>query len=153
MMSKKWLIKNRIDDDTFKKVCNKSDSMAEAASKLGLHFNSFKKRALELDCYQPNQAGIGIRKSAPKVPLEDIVHKNLHPHYQTFKLKKRLIDEGYKKNECEKCGISSWNGKEINCELHHINGKRSDHSFDNLKMLCPNCHSQTINYRAKNKRI
>ena len=44
--------------------------MSEAASKLELHFNLFEKRALELDCYQPNQSGIGIRKNTPKIPIE-----------------------------------------------------------------------------------
>ncbi len=151
MMSKKWLIKDRIDDKKFREVCISSSSMAEAASKLGLHFNSFKKRALELGCYLPNQAGIGIRKSTPKIPIENIIFKNLHPHYQTYKLKQRLIDEGYKKNECENCGISEWHGEPLNIELHHENGKRTDHSLSNLRMLCPNCHSQTNNYRAKNK--
>lgn len=150
-MSKKWLIRDRIDDQAFIKACDSSNSMSEAASKLGLHFNSFKKRALELGCYRPNQAGIGIRKSAPKIPLADIIHNSLHPHYQTYKLKQRLLGEGFKENKCEKCGISTWNGQPLNIELHHINGDRTDHSLSNLKMLCPNCHSQTINYRAKNK--
>ncbi|MEM1327167.1 MAG: hypothetical protein AAGI23_14490 [Bacteroidota bacterium] len=81
--------------------------MSEAAAKLGLHFNSFKKRALELNCYSPNQAGIGIRKNMPKTPIEDIIFYNLHPQYQSFKLKKRLLKEGFKESQCEVCGISS----------------------------------------------
>lgn len=46
-MKKKWAIKDRVDNDTFRKACAEAKSMAEAASSLGLHFNSFKKRALE----------------------------------------------------------------------------------------------------------
>ncbi len=62
-MAKEWFIKQRIDEETFIEICKNAQSMSEAASKLGLHFNSFKKRAIELNCYTPNQAGISIRKS------------------------------------------------------------------------------------------
>ena len=59
---KQWQIKDRISDQTFRDVCKNAQSMAAAATELRLHFNSFKKRAVELDCYRPNQAGIGVRK-------------------------------------------------------------------------------------------
>ena len=149
----KKLIKNRISDDAFLKACSKSKSMAEAAASLNLHFNSFKKRAIELGCYKPNQSGKESRKISPKIPLSDIVEKGIYPHYQSYKLKKRLITEGLKKNVCESCGSSSWMGKQLNLELHHTDGKRQNHKLSNLKLLCPNCHSQTDTFRAKNKKI
>ncbi|MEI6409519.1 MAG: HNH endonuclease signature motif containing protein [Bacteroidota bacterium] len=127
--------------------------MADAAAQLNLHFNSFKKRALELGCYQTNQAGLGLNKKMPKVPLDEIIIENKHPHFQTFKLKKRLILEGVKSNQCESCGISEWQGKPIEMELHHLDGNRFNHQIQNLLILCPNCHSQTPTFRAKNKKI
>lgn len=72
---KAWRIKDRISDKAFIETCLKADSMAAAAAHLGLHFNSLKKRAIELGCYQPNQAGIGIRKNKPKVKLLKPVHQ------------------------------------------------------------------------------
>ncbi len=146
-----WLIENRIDDDYFREVCENAKSMAQAASELKLHFNSFKKRALELECYKPNKAGIGVRKNSPKIPIEDIIFNDKHTQYQSYKLKIRLIEEGYKKNICESCGIEEWNGKSIQMELHHVDGNRVNHNISNLQVLCPNCHSQTDNFRAKNK--
>lgn len=151
-MKKKWSIKERIDDQTFRAACEDAQSMAEAASILGLHFNSFKKRAIELGCYKPNQAGIGIRKNAPKTPLEDIIYHGLHPQYQSYKLKKRLLAEGVKSYQCETCQLSSWRGEELSLELHHIDGVRTNHHLSNLKLLCPNCHSQTDTFRARNKK-
>ncbi|MEO5946750.1 MAG: hypothetical protein ABIP79_08025 [Chitinophagaceae bacterium] len=71
--------------------------MAEAAAQLNLHFNSFKKRAVELDCYKPNPSGKGLKKIAPQIPLLSIIEKGMYPHYQTYKLKNRLIKEGLKK--------------------------------------------------------
>ena len=152
-MTYKKLIKNRINDDSFRKACIESKSMAEAAALLNLHFNSFKKRALELNCYKPNQSGKGLIKISPKIPLFDIIERGACPHYQSFKLKKRLITEGIKKNVCETCGCTMWQNKQLNLELHHIDGNRQNHRLSNLKLLCPNCHSQTDTFRAKNKRI
>ncbi len=149
----KKLIKNRVNDVVFLKACTEAKSMAEAAATLNLHFNSFKKRAIELGCYKPNQSGKGIKKISPTIPLADIIEKGSYPHYQSFKLKKRLITEGVKENVCEVCGCSTWLGKQLNLELHHVDGKRQNNKLSNLKLLCPNCHSQTDTFRAKNKKI
>ena len=81
--------------------------------------------------------------------MQDILNGK-HPEYQSFKLKNRLIKEGIKENKCECCGISEWNGKPLNLELHHIDGNSCNHLLDNLQLLCPNCHSQTDNFRSKN---
>jgi len=54
------------------------------------------------------------------------------------------------KNECWECGITDWNNKPIVLELEHTDGNGHNHNIDNLKMLCPNCHSQTPTYKNKN---
>lgn len=152
MKNKKWFIKEKVTDKKFISVCNEAESMVKASADLGLHFNSFKKRALELGCYNPNQAGVGLKKKMPTTPIEDIIFKGIYPQYQTYKLKLRLIDEGYKENKCEECGIKEWNGKCLNMELDHIDGNRTNHLLKNLRMICPNCHAQTPTYRAKNRK-
>jgi hypothetical protein len=136
-------------DEYFIQICLESETMAKAAVKLGIHFNTFKRKALKLGVYKPNQAGIGINKNMPRVSLKEILDGQ-HPHYQTYKLKVRLIEEGIKENKCENCGLDSWNGQSINCELDHKDGNRSNHKIENLRILCPNCHSQTETFRAKN---
>jgi hypothetical protein len=139
-----------MDDETIIEVSNRSRTMAEAAAELGLHFNTFKRRAKRLGCYNTNQGSKGIsRYRTPDIKLEDIL-EGKHPQYQTFKLKNRLFKEGLKINQCEECGISEWNGKPLKCELDHVNGDRTDHRLKNLKIVCPNCHSQTETFRAKN---
>lgn len=52
---------------------------------------------------------------------------------------------------CEECGITDWCGKPITFEMDHIDGDHENNELSNLKLLCPNCHSQTPTYRAKNK--
>ena len=54
------------------------------------------------------------------------------------------------KIKCEICNNSEWLGKVIPLELHHIDGDRFNNQLDNLQIICPNCHAQTDNYRAKN---
>jgi len=147
-----WNIKNRINDDFFIKICSESKGMSEACSKLNLHFNSFKKRALELGCYKPNQGGKGFKKNkTTKIKTSDILN-GLYPYYQTYKLKLRLIEENIKKDICEKCLISEWMGRKLKIELHHKDGNRHNHLLKNLILLCPNCHSQTDTFRSKNKK-
>ncbi len=55
---------------------------------------------------------------------------------------RRFLSErrGYK---CEVCGIDSWNGKEITLHVDHVNGDPSNNHPENLRLICPNCHSQT----------
>jgi Zn finger protein HypA/HybF involved in hydrogenase expression len=141
-----------MEDMEFIRICLESDTMAQAAAKLGLHFNTFKRKAIKLDCYKTNQAGKGIKKkdNGNKISLIEIL-EGKHPYYQTNKLRKRLISEGYKTGECEVCEITEWNGQPITIELDHIDGNRNNHSLENLKMLCPNCHSQTSTFRGKKR--
>jgi Zn finger protein HypA/HybF involved in hydrogenase expression len=141
-----------MEDIEFIRICLESDTMAQAAAKLGLHFNTFKRKAIKLDCYKTNQAGKGIKKkdNGNKISLIEIL-EGKHPYYQTNKLRKRLISEGYKTGECEVCEITEWNGQPITIELDHIDGNRNNHSLENLKMLCPNCHSQTSTFRGKKR--
>jgi len=135
-------------------ACNKAPSMAKACSDLGMNHNTFISHAKRLNVYKTNQSGKGIKKPAPSrgFPLEDIIYKNKHPQYKTSSLSKRLIKEGIKKHKCEECKNTEWLGNPIPIETHHLDGDSTNHFIDNLKLLCPNCHAQTDNYKGKNKK-
>ena len=67
-------------------------------------------------------------------------------------LKRRLLNEGLKRNRCEVCGITEWLGRPLSMALHHVNGDGRDNRLENLQLLCPNCHSQTENFAGKGRR-
>ena len=90
-------------------------------------------------------------KGGRKLDLKEII-KGKHPQYPTFKLSRRLKAAGILENKCAECDIEEWNGKELVLHLDHINGKSTDHRLENLRLLCPNCHSQTDTYCGRNKR-
>ena len=58
-----------------------------------------------------------------------------------------LIEQNY---ACATCGIKTWNNMSIILELDHVDGNRQNNTRENLRRICPNCHSQTPTYKAKN---
>lgn len=66
-------------------------------------------------------------------------------------LRRALLESGVE-YLCEICSISNWNGIALVLEIDHKNGKNWDNRKENLRFLCPNCHSQTENYSNKNRR-
>jgi len=151
--------KRRWSDSDLKKVVKKSLSIRSVIQKLGLvpaggNYVQIKSRIKELniDCSHFN--GKGWRKglkipTCPAIPIEDILVKN--GNFQSYKLKKRLFVEGFKKPKCEICGWDSKrNDGTIPVELDHINGDKKDNRLKNLRVLCPNCHSLQDTHRGKN---
>lgn len=68
-------------------------------------------------------------------------------------LRNRIIKNNLIPYKCAICGTTEWLGRNLSLELDHINGINNDNRLENLRFLCPNCHSQTITYGSKNQKI
>lgn len=144
------MIKYEISKEDFIKISNESSTRIEAYRKLNMHRNTYNKYSKIFD-YDFNKNHKNIAKSGKKYELTDIF-AGKYPYYNTSHLNYRLIKEGYKERKCEKCGNTHWLGMPIVLELHHIDGNNTNHRFDNLQLLCPNCHAMTDNFKSKNNK-
>lgn len=153
-------MKSKITDEEFIEIVRNSLSIAEVIRKCGkvprggnysVAKHRIHKLGLNTDHFTGQGWNVGSRfKPIIKArPLEEVLVKG--SYYQTYKLLKRLIKEGYKERKCECCGSTTWLNRDIPLELHHINGDNTDNRIENLQLLCPNCHALTDNYRGKNK--
>ena len=119
------------------------------ADKMGVNYKTMK-RILKKDFndYKGNQAGKGISKIKSNTPsIQDYLDGKAH--ITTYRLKLKLIKAGLKNEKCESCGATKWLNQKYPLELHHIDGNPSNNNFDNLQILCPNCHALSKNYRTR----
>ncbi|MEV7953395.1 HNH endonuclease signature motif containing protein [Streptomyces sp. NPDC088141] len=68
-------------------------------------------------------------------------------------LLRRALDETGVPQVCGECGLGGvWQGKRLALEVDHVNGDRLDNRAENLRYLCPSCHSQTPNFSSRSRR-
>ena len=85
-----------------------------------------------------------------KIETKDILVEN--STYARHNLKRRLLKENLLQYVCSCCGNKGeYNNIPLVLQLDHINGVNNDHRIENLRFLCPNCHSQQDTYAAKNR--
>jgi HNH endonuclease len=87
---------------------------------------------------------------APKTSLEEILIED-SSYANTSALRRRLLKEGLLQDKCKRCGITEWQGEKLSLHLDHIDGDNTNNSIENLRVLCPNCHSLTPTYCGRNK--
>jgi len=97
-----------------------------------------------------NQAQYKAAKANRFIPIEEFFIIGKFVNGRT--LKKRMIEENLKGDICEECGQgNSHNGMKLVLQLDHINGKNTDNRLENLRILCPNCHTQTSTWGFKRR--
>lgn len=150
----KYFSKYKQDIDKLKIIVKNSESFAQVLRKYDMCSSGGNAKRLKeflndqhIDYSHFDYLASHSNLHTPKTKIEDILDNKVP--YQTYKLKLRLLEEGYKENKCEICGIRNWNKKELNMQLHHIDGNSKNNSLSNLQMLCPNCHAQTDSYAGK----
>ena len=132
-----------ISDIEFMEIINESQFYSDVARKCGYtcltNHRVIKKRInqLDLDTSHFLKYKANYRKKKPLLEVAVI-----NSTYSRHCLKKRLIKDLGWEYKCKECGQGDvWKGKKLTLELDHINGVNNDHRLENLRLLCPNCHT------------
>ncbi len=88
---------------------------------------------------------------AKRADLAIVLRRDSEYRGATSALKKRLLLEGLLSPYCSTCTLQTWMEQPLVLHLDHINGDPTDNRLQNLRLLCPNCHSQTLTYCGRNR--
>lgn len=150
----------QVSKDWLQAQLDKSESMVSILRLLGLNDSSGNHRTLNKRIAEDNLDTEKLKKNRKRAYTERGIQPSPNlasvlrtgSNYNRAALKRRLLDEGYWEYRCMECGIEDWCGKPISLHLDHINGTNDDNRLHNLRLLCPNCHSQTPSYAGRNAR-
>ncbi len=145
-------------DEQFIAAVRGSTTVAQALEKLGLvprgrNYYTFYRHRERLDADIGHFVGNGHLKGKLRpeisIPLDRILVQN-SAYKNMTRLAIRLVRSGMLIPRCDECGIVEWRGRALRLQLDHKNGNRVDNRRENLRFLCPNCHSQTDTYVGAN---
>ena len=143
------------DEDKFRRAVESSRTISDVLRQIGLstHGGNFKTFHLYVDILDIDISHFtgkahgkthytGGAKKNSEVLIESSTYRgDLYP---------RLVSIG-REEICSKCKCGNeWNGEPLRLHVDHINGVNNDHRPENLRFLCPNCHSQTPTYSGRN---
>ena len=90
--------------------------------------------------------------AAARQPIVAHTRAGAGGHTNRHRLKLRLLSAGRLHNVCAMCRLGPrWNDQPLMFVLDHINGINDDYRPDNLRLLCPNCNSQTPTFAGRNR--
>lgn len=148
-----------LSDEQFIELLKNSINISEVLFKLGYTvkgnswgFSQVKQRMVDLNIQSDifkGKSPLIVHNISKKYNYKDLLRDNCkHPRGI---LRKYIIDNNLIEYRCSICGCIKWNDKTLSLELDHINGKNNDNRLENLRFLCPNCHSQTTTYGSRNQ--
>lgn len=154
--------KNRVTwtEEKFRDAVKNSKSLSDVARTIGIKAlgSNFKtiKKYIALWNLNTSHFGVDWKSITAKArsSMKIISNENLFVENSTIAskhIKSRYLQTRPVKT-CDLCFIHMWHGQELILQLDHINGVNSDNRLENLRLLCPNCHSLTSTFCGKNRK-
>lgn len=128
---------------------------SDVCRSVGVSICTFNFKRLQRLCTQNNittnhfDVQRSFRRGKREWTAEELFVKNCS--IGRSQLRQVLVRLGFYPGRCDECGIAEWNKKPLTIEIDHVNGNHTDNRKENLRWLCPNCHSQTPTYRSRSK--
>lgn len=149
-----------LPDTDFRNLIYNSLNIGEVLFKLGYTtkgnswgYSQVKQRMTDLNIKFSEFKGKSvICNNQNKVVNKETILKENCKHTRAV-LRRFIINNNLLQYKCSICGCTEWNNKTLSLELDHINGINNDNRIENLRFLCPNCHSQTATYGSRNQKI
>lgn len=149
---------NWSDENRLREIVSQSLSQSQVLREIGLTPASnmvtlrryLKKYNIDTSHFDPLLSRPQTRNGSTRLPIEKIMVAG--SSFDRGALRRRIISEKVLPYICDKCGNDgTWQNESLSLHLDHINGDNADHRRENLRFLCPNCHTQTRTYAGRNK--
>lgn len=151
-----------VNKDVLQSIISKSSSYSEVLRAFDLRIAGCNLRTLKkiINSHSLDVAGLADRRRLAYLErnisnsrkssdsYDDVKNRNFSS-VRNYIIKNKLLEYKCQVQECGNVGIHC--GKPLTLELDHIDGCRGNNELENLRFLCPSCHSQTETFAGKSR--